>query len=56
MNKKRSKDLRILKAINKMYFSSDTFVCDRCGNRKFLKIYGDTAPCNECGGTMRRVK
>lgn len=36
--------------------NSDTFVCDTCGCRMILKIYGDTTPCraNSCNGTMRR--
>lgn len=37
--------------------NSDTFVCDKCGLRMILKIYGDTTPCRDenCNGTMRRV-
>lgn len=37
---------------------TDSFVCDRCGTRMMLKVYGDTTSCKSssgCGGTMHRV-
>ena len=39
-------------------FSSDTFVCNTCGARMFLKVWGDETPCrvDGCSGTMKRVK
>ncbi len=33
---------------------SDTFICESCGVRMFLKVLGNTAKCPNCGGTMRR--
>lgn len=37
---------------------TDSFVCDRCGTRMMLKVYGDSTSCKSssgCGGTMHRV-
>jgi len=38
--------------------ATDSFVCDKCGCRMILKIYGDSTPCKAdgCDGTMHRVK
>lgn len=37
--------------------ASDSFVCDRCGCRMFLKVMGNTTHCRaeNCNGTMHRV-
>ena len=37
--------------------NSDTFLCDTCGTRMILKIYGNSTPCKAsggCSGTMYR--
>lgn len=36
---------------------TDSFVCDRCGTRMMLKVYGDSTSCKSssgCSGTMHR--
>ena len=36
---------------------TDSFVCDRCGTRMMLKVYGDSTTCKSssgCSGTMHR--
>lgn len=48
---------RKLLAVPKCVCNSDTFVCDRCGLRMILKIYGNSTSCrnDDCNGTMYRV-
>ncbi len=50
--KKRSVGQRIE---NKNNGRTDSFVCDACGTRMMLKVYGDTTHCRACSGTMHRV-
>lgn len=51
MNKK---DIRL--SVPECKCNSDTFLCDTCGARMILKIYGNTTSCriSGCSGTMRR--
>lgn len=55
MKKRNVKNVKIM--IPKARFASDTFVCDTCGTRMFLKVMGDKTPCRVegCNGTMNRV-
>lgn len=57
MNGNIKRNLNILKVISKVEFHTDSFVCNKCGTRMILKVYGDTKPCNQagCTGIMHRV-